>query len=516
MGQKTKNIDDLFKDKLGSYAETPPPMAWDALEKRLDKVPPRGTVFTPGKTIYLVMFASLLLLSISVAKKLYFTSHVALTDQRTANKINTPAVLDNNNTRPITNTTNQQVAEKDVAQTPVNNPLKNQNQKAQSAKNITAPAKNNTHNKPLQVYKKMALVKHQKNIGNQAGESYASLPTKDKSLNENNTSDKVAGNQPENIYNSKEPGADNTPEQDATPDDKNKQKQEPDAPKKQSPDAKGNGNGSGNPLPKPNLKPHFARFEAGIKAGYESGFTSDAVNKLVVSPYIQYNLSPKMAIMVQPAVKSGTIQSRSIGSPKSYYKQNNDSLITPSLPTPAFTADGFQYDVYHYYYSQTHDSIVKSHSIGGNYQEYELPVLFKYNIGLGFSVYGGVNINYSKLISIKEQTNTIPHLLRKDSSQIVIEQQGFPVPPAQLATSQVITYSGTEISDYKNPYPPATGSMFRVGYMLGFSYEYNKRWLFDGLMQQTPTTTNVQGGYNINSALSSTYFRFTLGYKLIK
>jgi hypothetical protein len=52
--------------------------------------------------------------------------------------------------------------------------------------------------------------------------------------------------------------------------------------------------------------------------------------------------------------------------------------------------------------------------------------------------------------------------------------------------------------------------------MVGFSYEYQKRWLFDGLMQQTQAPANMQGGYNINSALSSTYFRFTLGYKLLK
>lgn len=36
MEENNKHIDDLFRDGLGNYTETPPPAVWDALEKRLD------------------------------------------------------------------------------------------------------------------------------------------------------------------------------------------------------------------------------------------------------------------------------------------------------------------------------------------------------------------------------------------------------------------------------------------------------------------------------------------------
>ena len=49
------NIDDLFKEELGVYTEAPPPMVWDALEKRLvallKKQKPRGLLADLGFTL---------------------------------------------------------------------------------------------------------------------------------------------------------------------------------------------------------------------------------------------------------------------------------------------------------------------------------------------------------------------------------------------------------------------------------------------------------------------------------
>ncbi len=36
MEKYKKNIDDLFKNRLGDYAEAPPPLIWNVLEKRLN------------------------------------------------------------------------------------------------------------------------------------------------------------------------------------------------------------------------------------------------------------------------------------------------------------------------------------------------------------------------------------------------------------------------------------------------------------------------------------------------
>jgi hypothetical protein len=48
--------------------------------------------------------------------------------------------------------------------------------------------------------------------------------------------------------------------------------------------------------------------------------------------------------------------------------------------------------------------------------------------------------------------------------------------------------------------------------MLGFSYEYSKKWLFDALLQQGNAQPELKAGYNINSPLSVPYFRLSVGY----
>ena len=66
MEENSKKIDDLFKEELGSYTETPPPAVWGRLEKRLGAVPP-----PPGRSYrwlsYFGMISVVLLLSVTVA-----------------------------------------------------------------------------------------------------------------------------------------------------------------------------------------------------------------------------------------------------------------------------------------------------------------------------------------------------------------------------------------------------------------------------------------------------------------
>jgi hypothetical protein len=88
---------------------------------------------------------------------------------------------------------------------------------------------------------------------------------------------------------------------------------------------------------------------------------------------------------------------------------------------------------------------------------------------------------------------------------------------APLALSDVITYGGYSYSDYKAPvYTNTQSSSIKLGYMIGLSYEYSHKWLFDALMQQAPVKPYLQGGYNVNSTLSAPYFRLSVGYKLTK
>ena len=511
MEKQKKNIDDLFKEELGSYTETPPPMAWDALEKRLDGVPPRGTAVIFRRSLYLVMLGSVLLLSVSIAKKMMNssvssgTANIAAMDNANAT---TKAV--NSTTGAIATTGNNQPVIPGAAlpanAEKINNPGDN-NQQANNAARVAQNKIRNKYMRHTQPAKRTAATakKHNGNI-------YASSAgINSKTTNGANKNEELAEDQPEHVYNSSSPS--NTDKDDDAANDKNKQE-----PVKKPTNNSKKQDDNQTPPPPPKPRPHFNRFEAGIKAGYESGFDNDAAKKLVISPYVQYNISPKFAIMLQPAVKGATIQSREIGNPASYYKENADSLVTPTTDRNTvhiFDGNNDSVWIYHYKYSQTHDSIVKSHNIGGYYSEYELPVLLKYKLSDHFSVYGGVNIVYSKTTSINEVTYTKKGILRTDSTFMQFGPVNGPAPAPQLPTSSIITYNENEISTYTNPYTSTQESLLRFGYMVGVSYDY-KRWLFDCLVQQTAAPANVQAGYNINSALSSAYFRLTLGYKLTK
>ena len=267
----------------------------------------------------------------------------------------------------------------------------------------------------------------------------------------------------------------------------------------------------------PKSKPVFDRFELGIKAGYEKGFAFDAARKAIVSPYLQYNLSTKFSLMVQPSVKAAKVATRNIGSESSYYTVNNDGATALVESVPMYVPSGLGFDtlwVNNYSYSQTHDSIVKSNTYGGTYVEADLPILIKYYIVPKFSVYGGVNIAYGKLTGVKEHTYTSDPIMQKGDSFTVTRQRvALPEPPA---LTSVIRYTGTPYSTYSGPqYPTNKGATLRLGYMIGFSYEFKDKWLIDGLVQQGMAKQDVQGGYNINKSLSAAYFRFTIGYRLL-
>ena len=172
-----------------------------------------------------------------------------------------------------------------------------------------------------------------------------------------------------------------------------------------------------------------------------------------------------------------------------------------------------------FYYSQTHDSIVKSYTAGGTYMEFELPILLKYKLSPKLGVYGGVTMGYSSYTTITEHTYTSAPILKSviypgDSQYVFVEYNALPV---FAHVSSVINYSGSNINTYKGPlYSTQHGGLFRKGYMLGFNYEYSNRWLFDVLVQQSAAKSNVVGGYNTNAPFSAPYFRITLGYKILR
>ena len=87
MNKKTKYIDDLFKDELGSYTETPPPAVWDRLEKKLDNKPPQATGYNRRRLWYFGVLSLVLLVGVVVSLQLTGTSSIA-TKQFSSNEAN--------------------------------------------------------------------------------------------------------------------------------------------------------------------------------------------------------------------------------------------------------------------------------------------------------------------------------------------------------------------------------------------------------------------------------------------
>jgi len=268
------------------------------------------------------------------------------------------------------------------------------------------------------------------------------------------------------------------------------------------------------------IKAGFKHFEFGVKAGYEGGVSSGAANKIVLSPYIEYKLSPRLSIMTQPAIKESNTSSRNLSGSQSFYKVTDSSITANNVALVPIIVGGGIIDTFvyrNYTYTQKRDSIVKSYSTGGRYTELEIPITLKFNITNSLSIYGGGTMTISNYTTITEHTYTA-HVVTSVTSPDSPAFMQYNTPPPALSTfSSVISTHGTPLSSYGGPlYPSPQGTLLRFGYMLGFSYEWNKRFMADVLIQQSNAKSNVQGGYDINKPFSLPYFRITLGYKLSK
>ncbi|NCX96516.1 MAG: hypothetical protein EBX41_08930, partial [Chitinophagia bacterium] len=252
-----------------------------------------------------------------------------------------------------------------------------------------------------------------------------------------------------------------------------------------------------------NLLQHF---EIGIKAGFEH---NNMTNRLVIAPYFERKISNKLSIIVQPALKLSFLKRQNIGDPETTYdidhskdKIHYDSTMVLVMPTK----DTMWRRDFHF--EQTHDSLRNQRYVGGAYTEIEIPLMLKYAVNNRLSVYGGINVLYSRLIRIKTATEYL-------GSSTLVNNNLFSftgVPDPTIA--QAFQYSGKSQAEYQ--YPEQPQNMLRLGYMLGVSYEINRRWKLDATLQQSSAPTNYQWGTNVNRSLALPNVRMTIGYRLGK
>ncbi len=518
-----KHIDDFFREKLGKYRETPPPEAWGELEGRLDGLTPAISGPSFKWAWHVAIISVLLVLGVSVGKKFIGSNDtpgiLASGEKNTRTSLSsTPDISKNHNNQVAGNNLNAASDNSLQAGNTKNDNIitgainadnhndANANPVIAFAASKTDPLGNKSTSRSGKKHGKNVITNNLPSAyQSTAGGKWTTGNTSNDQLNTNTniTPGIVSGElqnaitaSPDLPLSSKSPKEETTPGKTNTVPNNGQKKEESITP------------------PKPAIR-NFARLEAGVKAGYESGFGDASAAKLVLSPYLQYNLSPKVALLTQPAIKYANQSSRTIGKTQSYYQSNSDGNISQEGNTIYKTRTaGSTIDTIgswtNFRYTETHDSIVKSYKHGGSYTEFELPVLLKYNLTKQFSVYGGVNLVYNNYKGVTENTTAIHGISRSTVIDSVWTPYGTPVTkPGDVAYQ----YTGTPFSDYKgNPYPTYSKGQLSMGYMLGFSYNYNKKWLFDALVQQAPSVISN----NNYSTSQTTFYRLSIGYKLTK
>ena len=491
-----KHIDDFFREKLGRYRETPPPDVWEALDKQLDGLIPSPSAPSAPRPSFrwlghVAMVSLVAVLSIPLVKK------IAGSKATRANSAPVEAPVVAASATPAA-TTQATTAENKEQPGSDKNAGSNAGDSSPASPLIADAGTSKTAARTT-----AAVVKTSTGGNKNHGKNKTSAGKGRKTKNEN--AKPIAGT---NNYNSGKANsgiAANDKENTTTT------KQLQPAPKTPAAKETAKKTAAKKAAVTPTAPP-FSRLEAGLKVGYERGASSDAASKYTISPYIQYNLSKKFSLLVQPAAKYAQLKTGNIGNSKSYYKENHDGVSTLDSSVRTGAIGGTQTYANYYTYSETHDSVVKSYKKGGSYLEFEIPILLKYKLTRGLSVYAGPNFLYHK-VGVAEQTYTKTDIAR--SVDYTTATIGL---PTSTPTGTGIDYSGagTPIASYKGPLYPSPKGMLNIGYMLGFSYEYSNKWLFDALLEQSPAGRNMEGGYNVNGPVSAAYFRLSVGYKFIK
>ena len=504
-----KHIDDFFREKLGNYREAPPPEAWGELEQRLDgltpALPSQYYRFIP----HIAIISLLVVMGISAGKKLAGNTSnvmplissttgqpVALRNTATENGLKpegqteTPAGSSDQGSATQQNT----IGKEEAGGIPANNTNSSQvlPVSAGSSRNNTGTRKHNKHYLASRMMGRTSPFR-QEERSNWTG----TKPKEETVYNTPGNNDQPA--EATNNNSAASPGLTLS----------GKPSQEEILPgtfKKEESKKANNQNGEEPAERTKRSKIGYSRFEAGVKGGYEQGFTEGSSKKYVVSPYLQFNISSKVAIMTQPAVKYANVSSRSLGTNAYYDNAKTNLSSTPISDTVGYFGGLPQVkDSTKFTYTANYKSIVKSYKYGGSYFEFEMPVMMKYALTNKLSVFGGLNIIFSKVNLYSENTNAS----QVNNSNSVTVSGVQDNPPAGFVTS----IKGSPITEYKgSPYPIQTTEQFSAGYLMGLTYNYNKRWLADALIQQAPLNTSG----NNTQALSTTYFRFSIGYKLTK
>ena len=161
-----------------------------------------------------------------------------------------------------------------------------------------------------------------------------------------------------------------------------------------------------------------------------------------------------------------------------------------------------------YYYKQTYDSIIVSHTAGKSYFEIQLPILLKYDVTKSFSVSGGPCISLGKIVGISEQ-KTVYHFSLEDS--IIFSR--VQLPPSYIDSIFIHTgtpYSSASFAAYQNP----SSTVFRFGYNIGLEYIIKDRVSLGISLQQNINWLTSIPNPDVRGLYEQPYFYMSIGYKI--
>ncbi|MBL7719240.1 MAG: hypothetical protein JNL72_10430 [Flavipsychrobacter sp.] len=261
---------------------------------------------------------------------------------------------------------------------------------------------------------------------------------------------------------------------------------------------------------------HGLFLDVFAKVGYEQGFYKQTAHKFVLSPSFRLGFSDKFSVLLQPAFKLGRVNYSTVSDPTSYYRiteslsDSNNSIISSfnaqGIPTNAIT--------WTYYYRQSHDSMVVSHSLRSRMVvEAELPVMASYNLGRGWSLYGGPVVTYSNVLKIDEHARHYAGATRRDTfsytQPLILDKKKAPT------TEEVFQYNVENITTLNPaPYTNTTTNKVRLGYMVGTSWMFRDKLSVDLSVQQNLSRMDYIPNAGIRNIYLQPYVRFMMGYKL--
>ncbi|HTN45175.1 MAG TPA: hypothetical protein VL098_02420 [Flavipsychrobacter sp.] len=277
------------------------------------------------------------------------------------------------------------------------------------------------------------------------------------------------------------------------------------------------GGGAGDGLSKNNKQRGGKKsaVNGGLKIGYDRGFANVTTSNLIGNAFLQWNISPKVALTLQPGIRYHAINKTQLFPQQSFHDVTNASLDSAHVVT---IDSGTNQTLIqrNFIYRNTYDSINLSYKLDPQrYVEVELPLLLQYKLAENLSILLGGQLTFGKVIQIAGSTSRIQGLGKTDTVSYanVLISDTTPVNPPAL--TDYFSYNTPDLGSfdegkYKNPVTnPA-----RFGLMLGFSYEVRKRLLIDLMARKNISNLNFIPNENVRKIYSQPYFRITIGYKL--